>query len=141
MNKKGNWKAHKTKVKKRREKSGLQGGERKEMFKAGLPFRLFSPLFFTLFSIFFLCFLSLLSVCPSSAYCSNSFLSAVCSAWHSVWKMMAIPEEGGNTICPHQSQPAPSSHHSLYTTTVRPIQHRGEREGVPFCCGNKMYFF
>lgn len=86
------------------------------------------------------CFLSsLFSISPLSLLHQPAvvtvFLSAVCSAWHSVWRMMAIPEGGWvgvQRVSPLSPLPfpGPSSLHSLYIMTMRPAQHRREREGV-----------
>lgn len=97
----------------------------------------------SLFSSWFLSFFSVhpsscsfpvfyLTPVPPSPACTvvTVFLSAVCSAWHSVWRMMAIPE--GGECAPHPSPPpGPSSHH---ITTMRPAQHRREREKESSFC-------
>lgn len=89
---------------------------------------------------FFFCFsISLLSLFPSPAYCRNSLF--ICCL-----QRVALSLEddgypwGGDASSPPpppppppQSHPGPSSHHSLYTTTMRPVQRRGEREGVLIC--------
>lgn len=144
MNKGGDWKGEKGKVGERRgeerevRKEQENGCYTKLPFLSWVPSRLGS--LFDFFphsrSITPLCFLYVhltsLSLPYTILLVVTVFLSAVCSAWHSVWRMMAIPEGGVMQPAPPtpQSHPGPSSHHSLYTTTMRPVQRRGEREGV-----------
>lgn len=67
--------------------------------------------------------LSPLSLLHQLAVVTFFFLSAVSSAWHSVWRMMVTPEEGANVRCT-----LPSSHHNLYSTTRRATRHRRDIE-------------
>lgn len=67
--------------------------------------------------------LSPLSLPHQLAVVTFIFLSAVSSAWHSVWRMMVTPEGGANVRCT-----LPSSHHNLYITTRRATRHRRDIE-------------
>lgn len=91
----------------------------------------------SLFSSWFLSFFSVhpsscsfpvfyLTSVPPSPACTvvTVFLSAVCSAWHSVWRMMAIPE-GGECALP-SPRPLLSPHHYNEASTTQ----TREREGV-----------
>lgn len=55
------------------------------------------------------------------------FLSAVCSAWHSVWRMMAIPEGGCSLPAPHPtSTPNPPPIPSWPLLSPQPPHHYNE---------------
>lgn len=71
---------------------------------------------------FFLPHLSPLSLLHQPAVVTFFFLSAVCSAWHSVWRMMVTPEGGrANVRC---TLPSPPLTTTLYITARRATRHR-----------------